>query len=466
MTGGWVDLPHGYMLNFYAFKLEITKFGAGRDDSGNQYIGFSGALDLIKGIPAGASVEGLRVTWKDGPNPDPRITMKGVAVEYKIPGTLDFKGEVSYDEPSPGLHAFTGSLTLNLPKLNKLSLDGKVVFGSDLDAAGNRFKYFAIYVEGEFGTGIPLWSTGLSLYGIAGLFSVNYAPDKPNDWMWYSIDHSKSWFHKPPTGVTDLLKKWAPEPGALGLGAGALIATNTDSGYLFNGNFLLLLLFPGPVFMLDGRCNFLKPRPTGSDATEPDFHSLVVLDTKAGYFLIGLDAKWKYNKETGKLVEIAGSAEAFFDFNHPQHWHLYVGKIPMEQRIRATFASGFQANAYFMLDPQSLAFGVWIGKKDHYGLGPVSADLEAWLDANAALSFHPSHLHADLWLHGLLKVKVFKFHLGIGIDARLDADVFKPFHILGQLHIVIETRLKNFDFSVRLEWGPEPVRPEIPDPYK
>ncbi len=466
IAGGWIDLPKAETLDFHFFKIEITKFGFGRTDKGEKYIGFNGSLDLVKGIPAGASVEGLRITWNDGPNPNPRITMKGVGVDYKVPGTLDFKGEVSYNESSSGLHAFTGAITLNLPKANKLALDGKVVFGSELDASGKRFKYFAIFVEGEFGTGIPLWSTGLSLYGIEGLFSVNYAPDRPADWSWYAMDHSKSWFHKPPIGVTDLLRKWAPEEGTLGLGAGAEIATNTDSGYLFNGNFLLLLLFPGPVFVLEGRCNFLKNRPKLGNTQEPDFHSLIVLDTRAGYFLIGLDAKWKYNKEDGKLVEIAGSAEAFFDFNHPQHWYLDIGKNPLEQRIRATFAGGFQANAYFDLDPKHLALGVWIGKKDHYSFGPVGADLEAWLDANAALSFDPAQFHADLWLHGRLAVKVFKFHLGIGLDARLDADVFKPFHILGTLQIVIETRIKDFTFDVRIEYGPQPVRPLIPEPYK
>src|SRR5436190_1226204 len=219
--------------------------------------------------------------------------------------------------------------------------------------------------------------------------------------------------------------------------------------------------------MLDGRCNFLKTRAKQKDSEEPDFHALIVLDAKAGYFLIGLDAKWKYNKETGKLAEIAGSAEAFFDLNHPLNWHLYIGKRdPLEQRIRATFAGLFTANGYFMLDPHRLAVGVWIGKKDHYGFGPVSADLEAWLDANAALSFQPAQFHADLWLHGLLAVKVFKFRLGIGLDARLDADIFKPFHILGTLSIVISTRFKDFKFDVRLEWGPQPVRPEIPGAYK
>jgi YVTN family beta-propeller protein len=462
LTGGWVDLPQGYTLNLFAFKLEITKFGAGRDDNGNQYLGFNGALDLVKGIPAGASVEGLRITWSDSIWP-PQLSVKGVGVELTIPDKLHFKGEVSYEELGD-LKAFTGAITLELPAVNGLAIDGKIVFGSTKDPlTGNRFKYFGIYLQGEFGTGIPLWASGLALNGIAGLFAVNYGPDKPSDWAWYSMDKSKSWFHKPPIGVTDIIKKWAPQRDTWAIGAGASISTYADGGHLFNGKFLLLLVFPGPVFMIDGRGNFLE-KPSADK--EPLFHSLVVLDVKAGYFLIGLDAQWKYDKEGGKLVQIAGSAETFFNFNDPSDWHIYIGKdTPMEQRIRASFAGGMQANAYFMLDPRALRLGVWIGKNEHYKFGPVSADMEAWLDANATLSFRPPHLGVSIWLHGLLGVKVLRWKFAIGLDARLEADVAKPFHILGSMAIKIETRFKTFEFDVRLEWGPRPERPAIPDAF-
>lgn len=465
VEGGWIALPRAYTLNLHLFKLEITKFGIGRTDDGRKFLGFSGGLDLVKGIPAGASVEGLRITFDDDFQ-NISLSMKGVGVEFSIPGTLDFKGAVSYDEPGPDLRSFAGELELNLPTID-LKLDAVVVFGSDLDKKTNkRFKYFGLYVDGEFGTGIPLLNTGIALKGIAALFSMNYAPDKPDDWMWYSMDQSKSWFHRPKKGVTDLVGKWAPEPGTLGLGAGVLLATASDNGYLFNGKFLLLFLFPGPVIMLDGRCDFLKKATGKSDAQEPMFHSLVVLDTNAGYFLIGLDAKWKYDAESGKLVEIAGSAEAYFNYMDPRLWHIYIGKKPLEQRIRASFAGAFEANAYFMLDGQSLDLGVWIGKNEHYQFGPVGADLEAWLDATAVLSFRPAQLAAGLWLHGLFRVKVFKFKFAIGLDARLSAQVAKPFHILGTLTITIETRLKDFEIELRLEWGPRPERPEVALPFK
>lgn len=465
VEGGWIALPRAYTLNLHLFKLEITKFGIGKTDDGRRFLGFSGGLDLIKGIPAGANVEGLRITFDDNFQ-NVGLTMKGVGVEFSIPGTLDFKGFVSYDEPDVDLRAFAGELKLNLPTID-LKIDAVVVFGSDRNKQTlKRYKYFALYADGEFGTGIPLLNTGIALKGIAALFSVNYAPDKPDEWMWYSMDQSKSWFHKPKKGVTDLIGKWAPEQGTLALGAGVLLATASDNGYLFSGKFLLLFLFPGPVIMLDGRCDFLKKPTAKSDSAEPMFHSLIVLDTRAGYFLAGLDAKWKYDAESGKLVEIAGSAEAYFNYMDPRLWHIYIGQEPLAQRIQANFAGAFQANAYFMLDGQRLALGVWIGKNEHYQFGPVGADLEAWLDANAVLSVRPAQLAVGLWLHGLLAIKVFKFRFAIGLDARLSAQVAKPFHILGTLTITIETRLKDFEIELRLEWGPRPERPAIAEPFK
>ena len=393
------------------------------------------------------------------------MSFNGIGVEFSVPGKIHFKGEVSYKEDG-NLKGFTGGVLVELPAAN-LTIEGQVVFGSDLDAKSHkRFKYFALYLDGEFGKGIPLWSTDLALYGIAGLFSVNYAPDKPPEMLWYSMEKAKSWFHEPPVGVTDIVAKWAPERESLALGAGATIATFSDNGFKFNGSFLLLLLFPGPVLMIEGRANFLKERAALKD--EPQFHALVVLDARAGYFLIGLDAKWKADENKGALAEISGSAEAFFNFHDPRDWHLYLGKRePMEQRIRAVFARLFTANSYFMLDPKSLAVGVWIGKEDHWKFGPVKADLEAWLDANALVSFNPAQFHADLWIHGRVAVKVFKFRLGIGVDARLAADVAKPFHLVGELALVIETRFKDFHIQVRLEWGPRPERPEIPpEPFR
>ena len=66
LEGGWLDLRDGYSLDFHGFKVEISKMGFGKNEDGSKWIGFSGALNLVDGLAAGASVEGLKVTWRRG----------------------------------------------------------------------------------------------------------------------------------------------------------------------------------------------------------------------------------------------------------------------------------------------------------------------------------------------------------------------------------------------------------------
>lgn len=458
-AGGWVDLPKSYALDFHGAKVEITKFGMGSTDDGGRYIGLSGHVELVKNAPAGASVEGLRIVWYDDGRA-PRLSFNGIGLKFSVPNAIEFDGKVSYSEAG-GQPRFIGDVKVYLPTLSKLKLLGKAVFGTNTDASGKVSKYFAVYIEGDFGKGIPLWAADLWLYGISGIFAINYAPDKPPEMAWYSIDKSKSWFHKPQKGVTDILHKWKPQAGTLAVGAGITVGTG-DGGHKFSGKFILLLLFPGPVFMIEGRAAFLGKRSDLAEDAEPPFHALIVLDTRAGYFLIGLDAQWKYDKSQGGLIDLRGSAEAYFSFQDPNAWYFKLGnQDPIEQRIQATLARMFTANSYFMLDPKQLRLGAWIGKEDSFRWGPVSGEARLSLDANAVVSFKPAHFHTAMQLDGYLGVKVFKFNFGFGLYALLSVDIREPFHILGVINITIETKWKDFDIELRLEWGPRTVAPDL-----
>src|SRR5262249_40715414 len=100
LEGGWLDLREQYSLNFHGFQMEITKLGFGKSEDGGKWIGFSGSLKLVDGLPAGASVEGLRIVWYDDPAREPKITLtlNGVGVEFEVPEVLRFKGAVSYHD--------------------------------------------------------------------------------------------------------------------------------------------------------------------------------------------------------------------------------------------------------------------------------------------------------------------------------------------------------------------------------
>ncbi len=459
LEGGWLDVRNQYSLNFYGFQIEITKLGFGSTDDGGKWIGFSGSLKLVEGLAAGGSVEGLRIVWYDDKR-TPKITLNGVGVELEIPDVLRFKGQVSYRELPDGVHRFDGAIKLRLIALD-MELDGKLVIGTQ-----DGDPFLAIYLATELPAGIPLWSTGLALYGMAGLFALQMEPNKQEDQAWYGSGEG-DWYHSKPVGVTELTK-WKNQSDSLALGAGVTIGTLTDNGFIFSGRMVLVILFPGPVLLIEGKANLLEKRSALGGDAEPRFRALAVLDGRAGTFLIGLDAQYKYGS-SGQLIDIHGSAEAYFSLSDASAWHLYLGeKEPREKRIRAKVLSLFEANSYLMLDARWLAMGAWVGYDKRWKYGPLKVTLEAWLEGGAILSWNPAHFYGLLWLHGKARLSVFRFGVGLTVDAQIAADVFDPFHVVGKFRVRINLPwpLPDFGVGITLEWGPEPTPPPMPLPLK
>ena len=463
---GWLNLRKAYTLDFHGFQFEITKLGMGKADGGGKWVGFSGAVKLVDGLKAGGSVEGLRITWYDDGG-SPGVSFEGIGVEMEIPNTLRFEGEVSYREIKESgrtVHRFDGEIELSLLALG-LEIDATLVFGNASGPNGS-YSFMGIYLGLELPAGIPLWATGLGLYGMAGLFALSMEPDKKPDEAWYGTGPSDGWYKRPEIGVTDLGDKWRDSRGSLALGAGVTIGTLGDNGYGFNGRLLLLIVFPGPVLMIEGRANVLKRRTSLGE--EPAFRALAVLDFRAGTFLVGLDARYRFDSK-GRLLDISGSAEVFFDFDDPSNWHVYLGeREPRDKRIRARILTLFEANTYWMLDAKSLAFGSWYGYDKTWKFGPVRLTLEAWMEKNVKVSWSPPHLHGDIWLHGKGAIKVLWFGFGLSLDAGIAADVFDPFHLLGKLGVGIDLTwpLPDCSITITLEWGGGKDWPAMPLPLK
>ncbi len=454
LEGGWLGLKKQYSVKFHGFKFEVTKLGIGQNTDGGKWIALNGGIKFVEKLPMGASVDGLRLTWYDDGRP-PAVSFEGVGVEFEVPKTLRFKGAVAYHNPTPDEHRFEGAIKLDLLALN-ITVDGQLVFGTENDT-----PYFAIYLGTELPTGIPLWATGLGLYGIAGLLAVNMKPDKQPDQTWYD------WYHAPTTGVTSLTEKWAPAPASLALGAGVTIGTLSDNGYAFAGRMLLAIVFPGPVLMIEGIGNIKRPRSELTNG-DPMFRAIMVIDADEGSFLAGLDAHYRYGAN-GELLDLSGSAEAAFSLNDPSKWHVYLGqKDPREKRLRAKLFQLFEANTYLMLDAHALQTGAWIGYSKSVKYGPLKLAFEASMEYNLNLSWSPSQLSGDIWLHGKAEVSVFGFGIGLSLDAGLAANVFKPYHILGQIQATIHLPWPFPDPSIdlRLEWGPELDPPALPVPLQ
>jgi hypothetical protein len=459
LQGGWLDLREQYELDFNGFKVSITKLGFGKTEDGGKWVGFSGGLKLVDGFTAGASVEGLRVTWyEDGRT---KISFDGIGVEFEVPGVLKFKGAVAYREllvNGEEVRRFDGDITLELVAL-ELVIDAKLVIGRAGGSQG-EYNFFAIYLGVELPTGIPLSPLPLALYGVAGLFALQMEPNKTAAEEWY-----EGWYKRPAVGVTDLTNKWGNRRGSLALGGGVTIGT-TDNGFTFACKALLVIVFPGPIIMLEGKANLLKDRAELGD--EPMFRSLAVLDMRQKEMLIGLDARYRQDETSGKVIDIRAGVEAYF--STPSNWHIYLGeREPREKRIRAEIFKLFEANSYFMIDPKQLATGAWVGYARRWKFGPVGLTLEAWLEGNAVVNWNPLHFHGDLWLHGLVEVNVFRFSLGLGVDARFAADVRDPFHVVASFEVSVKLPkpLKKKHFDIKLEWGPDAKWPiPLPSPLK
>jgi hypothetical protein len=468
LEGGWIDLPDSYSLTFYGFTITISRIGFGNSADGGHWIGFSGGLRLVDGLQAGASVDGLKITWYDEAGRQPKLTLNGVAVDFLIEDTLRFAGALAYHElqlaDGTVNHRFDGQLTLNLLALD-FQIDSRIVIGS-LDGPSGSYQYLAIYADLQLPFGIPLASTGLALYGFAGLFALNMEPDKRPDEPWYSTGND-DWFHRPDTGVA-VLTKWRNQLDSLALGAGVTLGTLTDNGYIFSGKFLLVFIFPGPIIMLEGKANLLKERAQLASG-DPLFRALTVLDFRVGIMRMGLDVHYKY-KENGELLDLHGGSEAFFDFHDGSIWHIYLGeREPRTRRIRADlFNRLIQANAYFMIDAQHFATGAWAGLYKSWNYGPLGLIIQVWIEFNAQLSYKPTQFHGELGMHGGLALRVFGFGFEVALDAHLTADTPHPYHILGNFDVALNLPmpLPSYSASVSLEWGPMPERPPIPLPLK
>lgn len=461
LEGGWIDLPTQKALQFYAFTVEITKFGFGRTDGGGRWVGFSGKVNLIKGVQGNASVDGLRIIL--GENGGISFTLNGVGVDMKIAGAFELKGSVKFtDLPTDKRFDGAAQLSLDTPEL---VFDSQVTIGEKTDPiSGDKYKYFAMYGGLELPTGIPLGPSGVALFGFAGLLALNMVPGRATGEAWYSLT-PPDWYHKATVGVNDLEHKWVAREGGKAFGAGLTLGTYADNGFTFNARALLVLAFPGPLIMIEGRGNILKDRKALAAGDEPLFRAIAILDEEAGEYTFGLDAFYQYDKASGDVITIRGSVEAFYAKANPHGWHIWLGKKdPTASRIQAKIITLFQANSYFMIDADKLQMGAWIGYDKQWNPGPLHISLQAWLDANAIISFKPNHFYADLWLHAAIELSAFGIGAGLNADAMLAADIMDPFHIKGELSVSLKLPwpLKTISKDLSLEWGPSGPPPPIP----
>ena len=177
---------------------------------------------------------------------------------------------------------------------------------------------------------------------------------------------------------------WREQRGAMGFGAGVTVGTLADNGYTFATSVALVFSFPGPIIMLQGVGNILRPRSSLPD--ESTFTSLILFDGARGDLLAALGMEYRLPADgplAGTLLDAGGTAEAAFDLDDAANWHIYLGQSPPEERIRAQTLSLFQADAYLTLEQPRLEAGASISYDAGFDFEVVEVTLRASLSGTA-----------------------------------------------------------------------------------
>lgn len=470
-----ITLEQQVIIDLKGFQIEIDAIGFGTEDDKN-FVSFSGGIKLTEVLPMGVSAKGLRVLWlkepeaiADGDSVDDiarklglTVTCEGVGIEFEIPNVLSISGSISFDSDN---ERFTGKGALSLISLD-MTIDVAFIVGKAPGASGEDYRYFGVQIETQLPFGIPLGNTGIGLFGFAGLFAQNMAPltvegvegfsfetgdTREMTYVEDSFDWYKDWY-RPSSGFYE---PWTPQEGAFGFGVGVVLGTQPDNGYMISIDKALVFAFPGPIIMLQGKGNILCARTALADESKtPIFSSLILFDGNEKSILaaLGMDYMLPAAGETGEggILDAHALSEAFFDFDDPENWHVYLGEKEKEKRIRAEVFRLFEADSYLMLENSGISAGVSIGIDKSFDFEVVSAGLKAWLSGDAIVTWAPQYLAGNVDLDADLWFEAFGFDFSMSAHAGIAAQTPTP----KELEVDLE-------FTLDLPWPFDPVDVDV-----
>jgi hypothetical protein len=476
LQGGWMDLPSHTAIDFYGFHVALQQVGFGSDTTGH-WIGFSGDVNLVDGVPLGGSVRGLQINLKTG-----AVSFSGVSVDFEIPDVLSFSGEIDHahitnasDAAAAGLPSsfpqsypadvFAGGVDVTIEAAGDLEINAQFIV-----AQVSGTSCFFLALDAELPVGIPLF-LDVALYGLSGMFATNLSPNigTATWWDWYKFPTTSNGTPDT-TGAPSLqpngtgtytstdYDKWLDfKPGALALGAGAVIGTQ-DNGFTASASISFVLLLPGPVIMFIGKANILSPRISGP-AEEANFEAMATFDGNAGTFDMVVDAQYSIPY----LLDVKATGELYVDKSVPV-WYLAIGKPPKDQRVTARVLDLFESDLYFVVSDTGLVTGFWVGYKNSWSFGPLSASIDAYLAAIAAIQWSPLQLGAGIELHGEVQLSAFGIGLGVSADVTLEATAPSPWWVYGSLsfHLSLPWPLSDVGGTVNLSWGGNGPPPPAP----
>ena len=378
-------------------------------------------------------------------NDAPSILPSGIRVN--IPATITGQGSVNIGSDG----GFDGRIDITLCAL-KLRLVASVGVHHLSQATPPReVTAFFLGLEIDFPAPIMIGATGLSLYGMFGLFGMHYdrllQTTPPGD----VVGPDLRWLMST-GGQPYQLTSWTPKIDNWAFGVGAVLGT-TD-GYLLNLRGMVLFELPGPRLIFTVNLKFIEeldpPTPDGMDVTYLDVGVVGILDIDIGAGQITLGVM--IDLEITDLISAQIPIQVFYSWNDPNTWHFWIGTIqtPVSAKILGIVRGG----GYFMMGGQAIqpfppgssgslpgvavAMGVFAGII--WG-NQSSVYLKVAAAADFGVSFSP-HLFIAGRIHveGELGLVV----ISIGVSGDFDVTAPNPVY----LHVHICGHVKFFFFSI------------------
>jgi hypothetical protein len=401
------------------------------------------------------TVDRFKVKLPLDPPGVPMIMPSGAKVN--IPGVLIGSGFVNIIERNTATGSekgIEGGLDVTLVAF-KLRIAASLGVVSIKDKRTER-KAVAVFVglAVEFPAPIPLWASGIGLYGLSGLFAMHYKRLEESPVPGASAGPALKWLIKakgdPAQLKVDGEDLWVPELDRWSFGVGVVLGT-VDGGFVMNFQGMFVLELPGPRILIFVKIKILAKLPKLKPANKLDVGILGVidLDLGRGQLTIGVIVDFSIKN----LIEVALAIEIFFKFNDIKQFHLYVGT--QLQPASALFLNLVRARGYFMIDGNRIApfpppsgaglsgLAIATGIEASIIFGNINRKLYLRVAAGAHLgvAFSPLFLVGRLYLTGELRLFI------VSIEARGEFDIEAPNPTY--IHGKICGRVNFFFFSVK-----------------
>jgi hypothetical protein len=432
------------------------------------------------------------LVWPDPNDPAtyPRIIPSLLFI--KIPGVIDAEGfiKIINEEDRKGLQGMmdltlvsmqlrvTASLGAELMPVAEL-LREAVRLGTEPPSDPSELPQIDRFALGiflglsvQFPAPIPLWASGIAIYGFAGLFAANYKRIEDGREQGGAVGPALAWLIRAkgePTRIVDSQLPpqplWAMDVGHWGVGAGITLGT-VASSIIINFGGMLILELPGPRILILVKVQVLATLPDlGGAELSVGVLGIMDLDFARWRLTIGI----LFDGTIEKLIEIKVPVEIFFNMLDINDWHLTAGTI--REPATALILNLVRGYGYFILAGNGipefptedgaglsgLSAAVGIGASVRLGEFPVV--VEASADAHLGLTLDPLFLSGRVELHGQMLLLLATMQ----VEGVLQIEAPNPTFLHGTICGQVDAFLVTLEGCLEVYIGEEERELALPD---